>query len=85
MVMKVLYEKESLRLLGAQIVGGDGVDKRIDVLATAIRAKMTALELTELDLSYAPPYSSARFRTSLFLLVRFYFFFFFKQKTAYEI
>ena len=60
MTMKVLYEKESLRLLGAQIVGGDGVDKRIDVLATAIRAKMTALELTELDLSYAPPYSSAK-------------------------
>ncbi len=58
--MKVLYEKESLRLLGAQIVGGEGVDKRIDVLATAIRAKMTALGLTELDLSYAPPYSSAK-------------------------
>ena len=46
--------------LGAQIVGGEGVDKRIDVLATAIRAKMKALELTELDLSYAPPYSSAK-------------------------
>ena len=60
MAMKVMYEKESLRLLGAQIVGGEGVDKRIDVLATAIRAKMTALELTELDLSYAPPYSSAK-------------------------
>ena len=60
MAMKILYEKESLRLLGAQIVGGEGVDKRIDVLATAIRAKMTALELTELDLSYAPPYSSAK-------------------------
>ena len=60
MAMKVLYEKESLRLLGAQIVGGDGVDKRIDVLATAIRAGMTALELTELDLAYAPPYSSAK-------------------------
>ena len=60
MAMKVLYEKESLRLLGAQIVGGEGVDKRIDVLATAIRAKMKALELTELDLSYAPPYSSAK-------------------------
>ena len=60
MAMKVLYEKGSLRLLGAHIVGGDGVDKRIDVLATAIRAKMTALELTELDLSYAPPYSSAK-------------------------
>ena len=60
MAMKVLYEKESLRLLGAQIVGGEGVDKRIDVLATAIRSKMKALELTELDLSYAPPYSSAK-------------------------
>ena len=60
MAMKVLYEKGSLRLLGAQIVGGDSVDKRVDVLATAIRAKMTALELTELDLSYAPPYSSAK-------------------------
>ena len=47
-------------MLGAQIVGGEGVDKRIDVLATAIRAKMTALQLTELDLSYAPPYSSAK-------------------------
>ena len=58
--MKVLYEKESLRLLGAQIVGRDSVDKRVDVLATAIRAGMTALELTELDLAYAPPYSSAK-------------------------
>ena len=60
MAMKLLYERESLRLLGAQIVGGDGVDKRIDVLATALRAKMSAPELTELDLSYAPPYSSAK-------------------------
>ena len=60
MAMKVLYEKESLRLLGAQIVGREGADKRIDVLATAIRAGMTALELTELDLAYAPPYSSAK-------------------------
>ena len=58
--MKVLYEKETLRLLGAQIVGREGVDKRIDVLATAIRAGMTALELRELDLAYAPPYSSAK-------------------------
>ena len=60
MVMKVLYEKASKKLLGAQIVGSDGVDKRIDVLATAIRSGMTALELTELDLAYAPPYSSAK-------------------------
>jgi len=60
LTMKVLYEKETLRLLGAQIVGREGVDKRIDVLATAIRAGMTALELRELDLAYAPPYSSAK-------------------------
>lgn len=60
MTMKVLFEKESYRLLGAQIVGFEGVDKRIDVLATAIRAGMKAYELTELDLAYAPPYSSAK-------------------------
>ena len=60
MTMKVLFEKESYRILGAQIVGFDGVDKRIDVLATAIRAGIKAYELTELDLAYAPPYSSAK-------------------------
>jgi len=60
MTMKVLFEKETYRLLGAQIVGFDGVDKRIDVLATAIRAKMKAYDLAELDLAYAPPYSSAK-------------------------
>ena len=60
LTMKALYEKETLRLLGAQIVGREGADKRIDVLATAIRAGMTALELTELDLAYAPPYSTAK-------------------------
>lgn len=60
MTMKLLYEKKSLRILGAQIVGYDGVDKRIDVLATAIRARMKATELVELDLAYAPPYSSAK-------------------------
>lgn len=60
MTMKVLFEKETYRLLGAQIVGFDGVDKRIDVLATAIRAGMKADELAELDLAYAPPYSSAK-------------------------
>jgi len=60
MTMKVLYEKETLRLLGAQIVGFEGVDKRIDVLATAIRAGMKAPELASLDLAYAPPYSSAK-------------------------
>ena len=60
MTMKVVFEKESYRLLGAQIIGYDGVDKRIDVLATAIRAAMKATELRELDLAYAPPYSSAK-------------------------
>lgn len=60
MTMKVLYEKETLKILGAQIMGYDGVDKRIDVLATAIRAGMKATELAELDLAYAPPYSSAK-------------------------
>ncbi len=60
MTMKVLFEKENYRLLGAQIVGFEGVDKRIDILATAIRAGMKAYDLTELDLAYAPPYSSAK-------------------------
>ncbi len=60
MTMKVVYEKETYRLLGAQIVGYEGVDKRIDVLATAIHAKLTAIQLKELDLAYAPPYSSAK-------------------------
>lgn len=60
MTMKVVFEKEGYRLLGAQIVGYDGVDKRIDVLATAIHAGMRATDLKELDLAYAPPYSSAK-------------------------
>ena len=60
MTMKVVFEKESFRLLGAQIVGYEGVDKRIDVLATAIRANMKANDLKELELSYAPPFSSAK-------------------------
>ena len=60
MTMKVVFEKGTFRLLGAQIVGYEGVDKRIDVLATAIRAGMTAVQLKDLDLAYAPPYSSAK-------------------------
>ena len=60
MTMKVVFEKETFRLLGAQIVGYDGVDKRIDVLATAIHAGMKATQLKDLDLAYAPPYSSAK-------------------------
>lgn len=60
MTMKVLFEKGTWKLLGAQIVGYEGVDKRIDVLATAMYAGITALQLKELDLAYAPPYSSAK-------------------------
>lgn len=60
MTMKVVFERKSYRLLGAQIVGREGVDKRIDVLSTAIRVGMKATELKELDLAYAPPYSSAK-------------------------
>ena len=60
MTMKVVFEKDSYRLLGAQIIGFDGVDKRIDVIATAIHAGMKATELKNLDLAYAPPYSSAK-------------------------
>ena len=60
MTVKTLYNPENGRILGAQIVGFDGVDKRIDVLATAIRAGMTGEDLEELDLAYAPPYSSAK-------------------------
>ena len=60
MTLKVVFEKETYRLLGAQIVGYQGVDKRIDVLATAIHAGMKATQLKDLDLAYAPPYSSAK-------------------------
>ena len=60
MTMKVVFDRRDYRLLGAQIVGFDGVDKRIDVLATAIHAGMKATQLKDLDLAYAPPYSSAK-------------------------
>lgn len=60
MTMKVVFEKGTYRLLGAQIVGYEGVDKRIDVLATAIFAGLRATDLKDLDLAYAPPYSSAK-------------------------
>ncbi len=60
MSMKVLYDTNDGKILGAQIVGKDGVDKRIDVLATAIRFKATAKDLTELELAYAPPFSQAK-------------------------
>lgn len=58
--IKTLYEKGTGKILGAQLVGYDGVDKRCDVIATAIRAGMTAYDLTELELCYAPPFGSAK-------------------------
>ena len=60
MTMKVVFDKSSFQILGAQIVGYDGVDKRIDVIATAISAGLKATELKDLELAYAPPYSSAK-------------------------
>lgn len=57
--LKVLYDTESGRVLGAQAFGSTGTEKRIDVIATAIAGKLTMHDLAELDLSYAPPYSSA--------------------------
>ena len=60
MTMKIVFEKETWRLLGAQIVGGAGVDKRIDVLATAIQNRMDVRDLQTLQLAYAPPYGSAK-------------------------
>jgi hypothetical protein len=59
MHLKLLFTHEG-RMLGAQIVGGDGVDKRIDVLATAMQAGMTATGLARLELAYAPPYGAAK-------------------------
>ncbi|MGE5415252.1 MAG: FAD-dependent oxidoreductase [Acidobacteriota bacterium] len=60
MSMKLIFVPASGDLLGAQIVGFDGVDKRIDVLATAIRKGFTVFDLQELELAYAPPFSSAK-------------------------
>jgi NADPH-dependent 2,4-dienoyl-CoA reductase/sulfur reductase-like enzyme/peroxiredoxin family protein/rhodanese-related sulfurtransferase/TusA-related sulfurtransferase len=60
MSIKLIYEQHNGRILGVQIVGYDGVDKRCDVVATAIRANMTVHDLTQLELSYAPPFSSAK-------------------------
>jgi NADPH-dependent 2,4-dienoyl-CoA reductase/sulfur reductase-like enzyme/rhodanese-related sulfurtransferase len=60
MHLKLLFAPGDGKLLGAQIVGYDGVDKRIDVLATAIRAGMSVFDLERLELAYAPPYSSAK-------------------------
>ena len=58
--LKILFAPDSGRLLGAQAVGRDGIDKRIDVFATALKSKMTVHDLAELELAYAPPYGSAK-------------------------
>ena len=60
MSIKTIFEKDTGKILGVQIVGNDGVDKRCDVFATAIRAGMTAKDLTKLELCYAPPFGSAK-------------------------
>lgn len=60
MTLKVLYDKGGLRVLGAQIIGQSGVDKRVDVIATAIHFNAKITDLKDLDLAYAPPYSSAK-------------------------
>lgn len=58
--IKLIFNKTDGRILGAQAFGGEGVDKRIDVLATAIMANMTVYDLQELELAYAPPFGSAK-------------------------
>lgn len=58
--LKLIFDNETGKIYGAQAVGADGVDKRIDVIATAIKGGLTVEDLTNLELSYAPPYSSAK-------------------------
>jgi len=60
MAIKVIFERKTSQILGAQIVGKNGVDKKIDLLATALRQSMTINDLTELEFAYAPPYGSAK-------------------------
>ena len=58
--IKAIYENKTGKILGAQVFGKESVDKITDILATAIKMKMTAYDLEELDLCYAPPFSSAK-------------------------
>ncbi|WP_312097678.1 CoA-disulfide reductase [Niallia sp.] len=58
--LKLIFDKETGRIYGAQAIGRAGIDKRIDVIATAIKGNLTVEDLTNLELSYAPPYSSAK-------------------------
>ena len=60
MSIKLIFDKGNGKILGAQVVGYEGADKRLDVIATAMRAGMTVYDLTELELAYAPPFSSAK-------------------------
>ena len=60
LALKILFAVPGGRILGAQCIGTDGVDKRIDIIATAIRAGMTVYDLQQLDLAYAPPFGSAK-------------------------
>lgn len=60
MIIKLLFTPDDGKIIGAQITGTEGVDKRIDVLATAIYSKLTVTDLMELDLAYAPPFGSAK-------------------------
>lgn len=60
MTIKVLYERPSLRILGAQILGFEGVDKRLDAIGTAMRCGLKVTDLKDLEFAYAPPYSSAK-------------------------
>jgi NADPH-dependent 2,4-dienoyl-CoA reductase/sulfur reductase-like enzyme/rhodanese-related sulfurtransferase len=59
-ILKLIFEKRTGRILGAQLVGEEGVDKRIDVLATAMRAGLTADKLADLELAYAPPFNAVK-------------------------
>ena len=60
LMIKTLFSPENGKILGAQIIGLDGVDKRIDVIATAVKFKKTVADLAKLELSYAPPFGSAK-------------------------
>jgi rhodanese-related sulfurtransferase len=60
LTLKVLYDPATGKVLGAQAIGHDGIDKRIDVIATAMAFQATVRDLTGLDLSYAPPFGSAK-------------------------
>ncbi|OIJ14401.1 CoA-disulfide reductase [Anaerobacillus alkalilacustris] len=58
--LKLIFDKETGKIYGAQAVGKDGADKRIDVIATAIKGNLSVMDLVDLELAYAPPYSSAK-------------------------